>query len=42
MCIDPENDLVIARLASARQPAGCFHDDLILPLINRITAHLAG
>ena len=40
--IDPENDLVIARLASARQPAGYFHDDLILPLIDQITAHLAG
>ncbi len=40
--IDPKNDLVIARLASARQPAGYSHDDLILLLIDRITAHLAG
>ncbi len=40
--IDPVSELVFVRFASTEQSPGYLDDHLILPLIDRITKHLAG
>ncbi len=40
--IDPVNELVIARFASTKLSPGYLDDDLIMPLIDRVTEHLTG
>jgi len=40
--IDPANELVIVRFASTEKSPGYLDDGLIFPLIDQITAHLAG